>query len=151
MAKVRPTNEEEEKILSQEVHGVTSIDLDEYSGMAVPKDWKITGLMGDIIQIEYADVVHDGLRGEMIDRGGILVNTATTRYTWRVGVVKLAGPLVRFTKVGDYVMFPSDKGIPLTKFNGVDYIFLNEERIFGIVTPTAQNNTVKPVAGKKKK
>jgi co-chaperonin GroES (HSP10) len=137
------SNEEEEKFLSQEVQGIASMDLDEYSGMAVPKEWEITGLFGDIIQVEYADVEESELAGELINRGGILVNTNATRYTWRVGKCILKGPAVKYVNVGDYVMFPSDKGIPLTKFNGKDFVFLNEERIFSIVEPTDENKTAK--------
>lgn len=119
-----------------EIRGIAphkSIDLDVYSGQHIPKNWDITGVTGDILMVEPADEAGDG---EYIDRGGVLVNSNMTKAMWRVGKIVLTGPGASSqATVGRYVMWPNDKGLPLTKMNGHNYHFINEERIFCFVEP----------------
>ena len=121
------------------IHGIgphKSIDLEMYTGKSIPTDWDITGVTGDIIMCEYADEA-DG-DAEYVKRGHILLSTGATKEMWRVGKIHLAGPGVsEQAQPGAYIMFPNDKGIPITKFNGKNYIFINEERIFCFVQPKA--------------
>ena len=99
-----------------------SIDLEMYKGQYIPTNWNITGVTGDILMCEYAD--EDPNSDDMVDRGGILVNASVTKEMWRVGKVHLAGPgASKECQPGAYVMFPNDRGIPITKFEGKNYIF----------------------------
>ncbi len=108
-----------------------SIDMTSYKGSSIPLNWEIVGVTGDILMVEYVDGTE-----ELVNRGGIFVNTALTPQVWRVGRIVKAGPgASKLAVEGAYVMFPNDKGIPLTKFDNKDYIFLNEERIFAYVQP----------------
>ena len=60
---------------------------------------------------------------------------------WRIGEVLLAGTKTEYVKVGDHICFPNNLGIPISNIEveGIGKvrkgIFLNESRIFGIVTP----------------
>lgn len=127
--------------LESRVHGVApkkSIDLDKYKGQHIPTDWNIVGVTGDILMCEYAD--EHGESGEYVDRGGILVDAAMTKEMWRIGKIHLAGPgASEQAQPGTYIMFPNDRGIPITKFDGKNYIFINEERIFCFVEPKNKN------------
>ena len=118
-----------------EVHGIAphkSIDLEMYKGQHIPVDWDIIGVTGDIIMAEYADEAGD----DLVSRGGILVNAGVSREMWRIAKIVLSGPgTSEQCKTGAYIMFPNDRGIPITKFNGKNYIFINEERIFCFVSP----------------
>jgi len=123
--------------LESKIHGLPpmkSIDLDMYTGQAIPNNWDITGVTGDILMIEYADEVGDD--GEYVDRGGVLVNASVSKDMWRVGKILLAGPGASDQcEVGSYVLFPNNKGIPITKFDGKNLLFINEERVFCHVKP----------------
>ena len=61
--------------------------------------------------------------------------------SWRKAQVILAGPNVKFVKVGDIVMFPNDKGVTISNIEIDGYgtlkqgMFLNEQRLFGICKP----------------
>lgn len=117
------------------IHGLPpdkSIDLEMYTGQHIPTNWDIVGVTGDIIMCEYADEVEGA---ELVDRGGIYVNAGVTKEMWRVGKIVQAGPgaSAKCHAPETYVMFPNDKGIPITKFDGKNYIFINEERIFCFV------------------
>lgn len=120
-----------------EIHGLPpekSIDLEYYRGQHIPIDWNIIGVTGDILMVEYADGSDDD--DELVNRGGVLVKTSVTKAMWRVGKIILAGPgASEQCKPGAYILFPNDKGIPMTKFDGKNYIFINEERIFCFVEP----------------
>lgn len=106
------------------------INMDSYRGSHIPDEWEITGVLGDIIRAEYIDCTEDG---EYISRDGILVDNKVSQYTWRVAKVINAGPACKDVKENDLIMFPNDKGIPMTNVNGHNYIFLNEARIFAFV------------------
>lgn len=99
----------------------------------IPLDtWKFTKLLDDIIMAEYADSDADG----NVKRGGLFLATSVTQATWRVGKVVMAGEKVpEYIKEGTYFMFPNDRGIKTVSRDGKQYIFLNIDRIFGIVEP----------------
>lgn len=100
----------------------------------VLKEYSLKAILSDIIMVKYTD---ESESGREIMRGGIYVPLAQVRNAWRVGHVLMTGPNVKQTKVGDYVIFPDNVGVPVAnmKVNSEDTgkcIFLNEERIFGI-------------------
>ena len=70
-----------------------------------------------------------------------MVPLAHVQRAWRIGEVILAGPRCECATVGDFVCFPSDKGLPCSNLDvdkvGIlkDATFLNEARIFGICEP----------------
>jgi hypothetical protein len=108
-------------------------DVDSYQDCPLPEDFEITELLGDVIQVVYADTADDGIsvkRNGIILPAGVVENRA-----WRVGKVLLVGPCAKQVKQGDYVIFPGDKGIKGIQKNGKLNVFLNEERIFGICNP----------------
>ena len=91
--------------------------------------------MDDIILVEYVDLTADK---DGILRNGIYIPTNTVTKAWRKAKVILAGPEVKYTKVGDIVLFPSSLGITVANLairgHGIigNGVFLNESRIFGI-------------------
>ena len=109
-------------------------DIDPYQNCPLPEDFEITELLGDVIQVVYADTAEDGR--SLVRNGIILPEEVVDNKAWRVGKVVLAGPNTKQVKTGHYVIFPGDKGIKGIQKNGKLNIFLNEERIFGICKPT---------------
>jgi hypothetical protein len=101
-------------------------------------DYVLSKLYDDVILLEYADLVTGEETGDYILRGGIAIPIAQIHNAWRKGKVILAGPNVRFTEVGDIVVFPNNMGIPITNLEVENYgkvksgLFLNEQRMFGI-------------------
>ena len=101
-------------------------------------DYILSKLYDDVILLEYTDLVADESGGEYITRGAILVPVSQVHNAWRKGKVVLKGPNVRFTEVGDIVVFPNNMGIPVSNLVVENYgtvkkaLFLNEQRIFGI-------------------
>ena len=91
----------------------------------------------DIILVEFVDTGDEGA-GDVIERGGIFVPTNSLTKAWRKAKVILAGPQCAYTKVGDIVMFPNDKGASVANMEIDGYgkvkdgMFLNEQRLFGI-------------------
>ena len=108
-------------------------DIDPYQNCPLPEDYEITELLGDVIQVVYADTAEDGR--SLIRNGIILPAEVVDNKAWRIGKVVLAGPNTKQVKKGHYVIFPGDKGIKGLQKNGKLNIFLNEERIFGICKP----------------
>lgn len=108
-------------------------DIDQYKNCPLPEDFEITELLGDTIQVEYADVAEDGK--SLVRNGIILPSAIVDQKAWRIGKVILTGPNTRQVKSGHYVIFPGDKGLPGIQKNGKMTVFLNEERIFGICKP----------------
>lgn len=100
-------------------------------------NFDLTGLCDDLLLAEYADETGDG----DIIRDGIVVPANTIQRAWRIGKVILAGNGCKNVKAGDYIIFPHDRGIPISnitvdKVGKVSHgIFLNEERLFGICKP----------------
>jgi len=99
-------------------------------------DFDLCELFDDLILAEYLDQSEDG---ETIMRDGVLVPTNAVTRAWRIGRVILAGRGCKNVKAGDEIMFPHDKGIPIKSITVKGHgelrfgIFLNEERLFGVV------------------
>lgn len=117
--------------LARENNGLA--DLDPYQNCPLPEDFEITELLGDVIQVEYADVAENGR--DLVRNGIVLPESVIDQKAWRIGKVILAGPNTKQVRAGHYVIFPGDKGIKGIQKNGKLNIFLNEERIFGICAP----------------
>lgn len=112
--------------LPRENNGIPPLDLTEMQGIAVPPDYEIDNVLGDIIMCE---VVDENQTGE-VNRGGVWIKQEVTTKMWRVAKVVKVGPQCSdVVKIGDHVMYPSDKGLPMIKHKK-KYIFLNEPRIF---------------------
>jgi co-chaperonin GroES (HSP10) len=131
------------KVRGQEakINGIApyqSIDVEMYKGKHLPNNWEIVGTTGDVLLCKYADQFEGD--GELVDRGGILVNAAVTNEIWRVAEIKFAGPQAsEEAQPGALVLFPSTVGLPMTKFDGENYIFLNESRILAYVKPRSKD------------
>jgi hypothetical protein len=121
-------------LLPRENNGIAN--LDPYHNCPLPEDYDIVELLGDVIQVEYADVAPDGT--SLVRNGIILPNEVVDNKAWRVGKVLLTGPSTKQVKAGHYVIFPGDKGIKGIQKGGKLNIFLNEERIFGICSPSTK-------------
>lgn len=114
------------------------IDLTKYTedDFNIP-DHKITKLFDDLILAEYSDVSPDGTA---IKRGDIFIPLNTAPKAWRIAKVLMVGEKCNNVNVGDTIVFPSDKGVPVTKLQyGTDDtnivkqgVFLNQERLFGV-------------------
>jgi hypothetical protein len=118
------------------------IDLDGHSDgdFGLGDEYSLSFVFDDILLVEFIDEDSDGA-GDLIQRGGIYVPTNTLSKAWRKAKVNPAGPEVKYAKEGDIVMFPNDKGAPVSnmEIDGVGKIgkgmFLNEQRLFGICKP----------------
>jgi hypothetical protein len=62
-------------------------DIDPYQNCPLPEDYEITELLGDVIQVVYADVASDGR--SLMRNGIILPNEVVDNKAWRVGKVVL--------------------------------------------------------------
>jgi len=102
------------------------------------EDYKLSKLMDDVMLIEFCDLQsgEDGV--EYVMRGGIAIPTNQVHNMWRKGKVILKGPNVRYTEIGEIVLFPANMGIQVTNVEVDGYgkidkgLFLNEQRMFGI-------------------
>ena len=113
------------------------IDLDTYTNDNFTLfGFKLSQVLDDVLLIKYADL--GDATGDTVMRNGIMVPLAHVQRAWRIGQVILAGPRCNIVEAGDYVCFPSDKGLPCSNLDvdGVgilrDATFLNEGRIFGV-------------------
>lgn len=101
-------------------------------------DFKLAALMDDVMLLEFCDVEKDEEGQEFVKRGSIIVPTSQVHNMWRKGKVILKGPNVRYTNVGDIVLFPANMGVKVTNLEVDEYgevkngLFLNEQRMFGI-------------------
>lgn len=101
-------------------------------------DYILSKLMDDVMLIEFCDLEsgEDGV--EYVMRGGIAIPTTQVHNMWRKGKVILKGPNVRYTDVGEVVLFPANMGIQVSNIEVEDFgkiskgLFLNEQRMFGI-------------------
>jgi cellobiose-specific phosphotransferase system component IIB len=115
------------------------IDLSSHSSgdFDLSKEFVLSFVYDDIILVEYIDEAPDA-SGDNIMRDGIYIPTNTLTKTWRKAKVIIAGPECKYTKAGDIVMFPNDKGAAVANIQIADYgtidkgMFLNEQRLFGI-------------------
>jgi len=112
------------------------IDLDNYQNDTFSLvGYELKTVLDDILLVKYVDISEDG---KSVMRNGLLIPINTMTKAWRIGQVILAGPNVQFTKPGDIVCFPNDRGIPASNLTVAevgsvkDAIFLNEDRIFGV-------------------
>lgn len=115
-----------------------NLDSGEYSSdLKLAKGFYVSELYQDIILAEYID-----------NSGGFVQDEETGLYgaeeageqKWRKAIVRKVGHLVKATKVGDYIIFPNDKGlraftVKYVNDNGethdaADAVMLNEWRIF---------------------
>ena len=123
-------------LIDLDAHSTGDFGLDQYT---------LTGLLEDIVLVEFIDEVNDSA-GDAILRGGIYVPVNAQTSAWRKGRVLLAGPTTRSCKVGDLVVFPNDKGASVANIDVAGHgtlkkgMFLNEQRIFGICKPTVNES-----------
>lgn len=100
-------------------------------------DYDLCSLFDDLLLAEFVDETTDG----DIVRDGVIVPANTIQRAWRVGRVILAGIGCKNVKPGDNIIFPHDKGIPISGITIEGHgelehgIFLNEERLFGVCKP----------------
>lgn len=117
------------------------IEVDRYAGAKwdVDTDYAVSELLFDTLLVHFEDGDEDHKK-----KGGIYVPAGLTEGSkmWRTGKVLIAGNGALSVKVGDYVVFPGDKGINAKAVNikGVGIvphcIFIAEDRIFGICEKT---------------
>jgi cellobiose-specific phosphotransferase system component IIB len=111
-------------------------------------------LLDDVMLVKFVDETPDGTN---IMRNGIVVPINVDTKAWRIGEVVLIGPSAKYAKVGDYVCFPNNLGIPVANIDIDKYgtlkkgIFLNEQRIFGICSVLEDKNNVAALTTKKSK
>jgi hypothetical protein len=107
--------------------------------------FRLKQILDDVLLAEFVDETSDG---SAIMRRGILIPGNAMTKAWRVGKVILCGPNVKHAKVGDHIIFPNNLGIPIANIEiegfGTLYkgIFLNEQRIFGICSEIADNESI---------
>lgn len=117
--------------------------------------YDLVGVLDDIILVEFVDA---SASGNEIVRNGLVVPINAQTNAWRIGKVVLSGKGCSLVKKGDYVCFPNNMGVNISKLDVVDYgtiesgQFLNEHRIFGVVKPRKKdvNNSTKPKRNTKK-
>jgi len=100
--------------------------------------YDLVDVLDDIILVEFVDV---SVSGNEIMRNGLVVPINAQTNAWRIGKVVLCGKGCQLVKKGDFVCFPNNLGVNISKVDVVDYgpiqsgQFLNEHRIFGVVQP----------------
>lgn len=105
--------------------------------------YNLKQVLDDILLCTFVDETEDGTN---IIRNGIVVPVNSDTKAWRIGEVVLAGPNVRYAKVGDFVCFPNNLGVPVANIDIDGHgtlskgIFLNEQRIFGICSLRGNDN-----------
>ena len=123
------------------------IDLDTYQNTDCFSlhGFKLSQVMDDIVLAQYVDLDDSGTS---VKRGSVYIPLAHVKRTWRMARVILAGPRCEFTKPGDIVCFPDDKGIKVDNLavTGFDSslrncLFLNEDRFFGICEELDQDDS----------
>jgi len=107
--------------------------------------YNLKSLLDDILLVKYVDETEDGTS---ILRNGIVVPINAETKAWRIGEVVLCGPNSKHVKNGDHICFPNNLGIPIANIEVEGYgtlkkgLFLNEQRIFGLVTVRQDNESV---------
>jgi len=123
---------DEERREDAQVFGLPTLNLDSMSGTSVPEDFEFEAVLGDIIM---AEIIDTNAQGEVY-RAGIWISQDITKRIWRRAKVTMMGPKVpKEVTIGCHIAYPSDKGIPMVSANKKKYIYLNAERIFGILKP----------------
>lgn len=114
--------------------------------------FNLKSVLDDVLLVKYVDETEDGTS---IIRNGLHVPINADTKAWRIGEVILAGNNVKHAKIGEYVCFPNNLGVPISNIEIDGYgklkkgIFLNEQRIFGICT--LRNNDNESIASHVKK
>jgi len=115
--------------------------------------YDLDSLLDDIILTEFVD---EGGTSNTIVRNGIVVPVNADTQAWRIGKVILCGLSCRKVQKGDLICFPNNMGVPIANIDVVGHgkvghgIFLNEQRIFGIVKQRKSNTTDAGVSSKPK-
>ena len=141
-------------------HGIINLDTYRNDNFSL-FEYKLSQVLDDVLLVQYVDIAHDAT-GQTVMRNGIALPLAHIQKAWRIGKVVLAGPQCNHVKVGDFICFPSDKGIPCSNIDVSDVgtlkdsIFLNESRVFGVCKPAEQNasttsNTSKATKGQRRR
>lgn len=114
-------------------------EIEAYESATMPQeDFEFIGVLNDVIMAIPDD---EGSSPGEIMRDGIVVSSDITKTCWRSAVIELVGSRVsdERLKMGTRIAYPSDMGISSVQMdhNGKKrtVIFLNEERIFGILKP----------------
>jgi cellobiose-specific phosphotransferase system component IIB len=116
--------------------------------------YNLKQVLDDVLLVKYVDETDDG---SSIIRNGLHVPINTDSKAWRIGEVILAGPNVKYAKVGEHVCFPNNLGVPVSNLDIDGYgplrtgIFLNEQRIFGICSIRTNEHGNESVASHNKK
>jgi len=106
---------------------------------SVLRGFSLSKILSDIILVEYTDFGDNN--GTTILRNGIAIPLNATTQAWRIGKVVLAGESVNLVKKGDYICFPNNMGVQISNLQVDEHgkidkgVFLNEQRIFGVVKP----------------
>lgn len=116
------------------------IDLSSHSSGESPliDGYTLDNIYDDIILVRPVDESEDG---DAILKNGVYIPKNAVTQAWRVGKVLLKGPNANNVEVGDYVIFPNDRGLTVKNINvtGVGKVkagyFLNEQRLFGTCSP----------------
>lgn len=126
-------NEVREDIKHDRTKGLINLDAYRGSNLLIG-GFKITRVLDDILMVQYTDTES----GQEVIRDGIVlpIQALERNQVWRTGKVILAGPRSSI-KAGEYVVFPNDKGIQVGRMGDMkNLVFLNEDRIFGVVEKT---------------
>lgn len=101
-------------------------------------DYVLSKLMDDVMLIEFCDLESGEDGAEYVLRSGIAIPVNQVHNMWRKGKVILKGPNVRYTDIGEIVLFPANMGIQVSNVEVEGFgkikkgLFLNEQRMFGI-------------------
>ena len=115
--------------------------------------YDLVDVLDDIILTEFVDV---SVSGNEIIRNGLVVPINTQTNAWRIGIVVLCGKGCTLVKKGDYICFPNNLGINISKVEVEGYgmvdagHFLNEHRIFGVVKKRISNNVNNTIKSKRR-
>jgi co-chaperonin GroES (HSP10) len=114
------------------VKGAIQIENYANADFSVDSEYVIDALLYDTILLQLVD----GDLNSKMSNGIFIPTDVTNRKVWRTGKVIMAGSRCNLIKEGDYVVFPSDKGI-ITKSITIDgygtlrdCMFIAEDRIF---------------------
>lgn len=108
--------------------------------------YDLVDVLDDILLAEFVDVSSSG--NEII-RNGLVVPINAQTNAWRIGLVVIAGKGCTLVKKGDYICFPNNMGVNISKIEVAGYgviesgQFLNEHRIFGVVKPRSKKDVNK--------
>ena len=78
--------------------------------------YNLRSVLDDVLLVRFVDETDDG---SSILRNGIVVPINADTRAWRIGEVILCGPNTKNVKKGDYVCFPNNLGIPVSKVSSL--------------------------------